>query len=321
MKSEKEKELFQDWQETVDAMARMVGVPAGLIMRLDNDELEVFISSRTKNNPYKVGSREVMKDSGLYCEMVINSNHMLLIPDALQDKNWENNPDVKLNMISYLGFPIRWSNGNPFGTICVLDNKGNSYTSEFIKMIKHFRDLIEGSLKIIENTDENEKLANIDPLTNIFNRRAFFLKAEEEFVRATRFKRPLSTLLIDVDHFKNINDKYGHQVGDTVLVELVNSISSIIRPQDIFARYGGEEFIVILPETNLVAAMKFAERVRTTIENNKHSNENIDASLTVSIGVTEIKEDSILDTLLVRADLALYQAKELGRNCVCDYAP
>lgn len=320
MKPQKIKELFYDWQITVDTMAQLVGVPAGLIMRLDKGELEVFVSSNTENNPYKVGDREVMKDSGLYCETVINSNDMLLIPNALKDKNWKDSPDVKLNMISYLGFPIKWPNGTPFGTICVLDIKENSYTPSFIKLVNQFKNLIEKFLEIIEQADEIEKLANIDPLTSIFNRRAFFLKAEKEFERASRFKRPLSTLLIDVDHFKNINDSYGHQKGDSILVDLVSNINEIIRSHDIFGRYGGEEFIIILPETYLDAAKIFAERIRSKVEKIKHPCGNGNISLTVSIGVSENNDDLEFDSMISRADHALYRAKDMGRNCVCEYS-
>lgn len=111
------KALMQEWQAVVDLMAQVVGVPAGLIMRLRGAEIEVFLSSHTQGNPYHPGDKEQLWGSGLYCETVLKSKTMLLVPNALKDKNWDKNPDIKLNMISYLGFPIRLPDGTLFGTI------------------------------------------------------------------------------------------------------------------------------------------------------------------------------------------------------------
>ena len=107
------------WQEIVDIMAEIINIPAGLIMRLNDPHIEVFLSSETKGNPYRPGDKEKVWDSGLYCETVIKTKDKLLVPNALQDRNWNSNPDIKLNMISYLGFPILLPDGKPFGTICV----------------------------------------------------------------------------------------------------------------------------------------------------------------------------------------------------------
>ena len=138
-------------QSIVDIMASLIKVPAGLIMRLDGEYIEVFVSSNTPGNPYKVGVKEHFANSGLYCEAVINSNALLLVPNALKDPNWGNNPDVKLNMISYLGLPITLPSGKPFGTICLLDNKENHYCSDYVKLLTQFRDLVEDHFRIVEN--------------------------------------------------------------------------------------------------------------------------------------------------------------------------
>ncbi|MCF7802614.1 MAG: GAF domain-containing protein [Candidatus Marinimicrobia bacterium] len=115
--------LVEEWQEIVNIMAEIIEVPAGLIMRVSSEELEVFVASQTPGNPYTPGESEIWNGSGLYCETVINSREKLLVPDALSDPKWESNPDIRLNMISYLGYPIFLPNGEVFGTICVLDNK------------------------------------------------------------------------------------------------------------------------------------------------------------------------------------------------------
>jgi len=156
--------ILEKWQKIVNLMAEMLDVPAGLIMRILGEDIHVFVSSKTKGNPYHPGDHEHFWGSGLYCETVVNKNHELLVPNALLDEAWKNNPDVKLNMISYLGYPIRWPDGKPFGTICVLDCKTNSYSDKYKGLITHFRDIAETHLEIIyteaKRREELEHLVN-----------------------------------------------------------------------------------------------------------------------------------------------------------------
>ncbi|MBU2515544.1 GAF domain-containing protein [bacterium] len=168
-------EIQTKWQNIVDILSELVDIPAALIMRLVQSDIEVFISSQSENNPYRPGDHEHFLGSGLYCETVINTNDKLLIPNALTDKNWKNNPDIKLNMISYLGFPILLPDGKPFGTICVLDNKQNSYSGTYENLLKNFRDIIQSELGLIymnktlgeENKDLSDYLAEIKTLRGI----------------------------------------------------------------------------------------------------------------------------------------------------------
>jgi GAF domain-containing protein len=139
-------------------------VPAGLIMRIVGDEIHVFVSSTTEGDPYHPGDSEHFLGSGLYCKTVVTENHELLVPNALFDEAWRNNPDVRLNMISYLGYPIRWPNGGPFGTICVLDSKPNSYSEKYKRLMTQFRDIVEIHLEILyieaKRREELERLVN-----------------------------------------------------------------------------------------------------------------------------------------------------------------
>ena len=114
-------------------MAALFDVPTGLVMRIVGDQIEVLISSEGEFNPYTVGASEHLFGSGLYCETVIRSGGRLLVPNALHDPHWKDNPDVKLNMLSYLGLPITWPDRTPFGTICVLDSKTNGYNETYEK--------------------------------------------------------------------------------------------------------------------------------------------------------------------------------------------
>ncbi|MBW1821303.1 MAG: GAF domain-containing protein [Deltaproteobacteria bacterium] len=151
-------DTLNKWQNIVDIMAELIGIPAALIMRLVESNIEVFISSQSDGNPYHPGDHEHFIGSGLYCETVINTNDKLLIPNAHTDEKWKNNPDIKLNMISYLGFPILLPDGKPFGTICVLDNKENAYSETYENLIKNFREIIESQLELIYmNTILGEK--------------------------------------------------------------------------------------------------------------------------------------------------------------------
>jgi diguanylate cyclase (GGDEF)-like protein len=172
----------------------------------------------------------------------------------------------------------------------------------------------------IEEKDAKEMvayLANIDPLTKSLTRRQLFNIAESEFLRYSRYRRPLSILVMDADHFKNINDSYGHHAGDIVLRSLSLVALEQKRAQDTFGRLGGEEFGLILPETNLEQARIVAERIQKTWE---QSPVTLDGELiysTVSIGVAEANpSDKTFDDVLRRADRMMYKAKEAGRNQV-----
>jgi GAF domain-containing protein len=140
---------LENWQEIANVLAGVIGIPAALIMRLNGPDIEVFVSSQSKANPYRPGAKEKFQGSGLYCETVIKTNDKLLVPNALLDENWEDNPDIKLGMISYLGFPIILPNHKPFGTICILDDKENPYSAHIEKLMLSFRGMLESHLELI----------------------------------------------------------------------------------------------------------------------------------------------------------------------------
>lgn len=151
-------EMANKWQDIVDILAEIVKVPTALIMKIDEPYIEVFRSSKTDKNPYKVGDKEHLSGSGLYCEEVIKTKRKLLVRDALKDEKWNKNPDIKLGMVSYLGFLIQWPNGEPFGTICVLDSKENSYNKTYEKLILKFKDIIEDYLTLLYREEKIKEL-------------------------------------------------------------------------------------------------------------------------------------------------------------------
>jgi two-component system cell cycle response regulator len=170
--------------------------------------------------------------------------------------------------------------------------------------------------KIQHERAKLEKLAITDFLTGIYNIRYLYHRLEDEFSRSVRYKSPLSCIMFDIDHFKLINDNYGHRTGDIVLREFAGLIKQHIRKSDVFARYGGEEFIMILPLTDLKGAMTEGKRIKNTVKNYRFNSLNPDTRITVSLGVScyPNKKIKIQDDLIMLADDALMQAKATGRD-------
>ena len=167
---------------------------------------------------------------------------------------------------------------------------------------------------------ELQRLARTDPLTGVFNRRQFFESGLQEFSRARRYGNTMSLLMLDIDHFKAVNDTWGHPSGDRVLQALAEIMNSLVREQDCVGRLGGEEFAVILPETDLSGAIASAERLRAAVVQSAIACATDDgkvARVTVSIGIAVSTADDVsFEAVLARADKRLYAAKESGRNCV-----
>lgn len=176
--------------------------------------------------------------------------------------------------------------------------------------------------RIINLESRIMELANTDPLTGLLNRRAFMERMEQEISRAQREKKPLSLILADIDHFKRVNDTYGHQVGDLVLQQFTNQLTTSARPYDFLGRYGGEEFLVCLPGADGVQAASVAERMRGQIEDMEIMlpDDSRLIRVTASFGRASysIESGEDIDLLIKRADDALYLAKNKGRNCVCN---
>ncbi len=179
-----------------------------------------------------------------------------------------------------------------------------------LKRVLRERKLTRERAEILEKLKE---LAITDDLTKLYNSRHFYEQLANEINRFNRYQRPLSLLLIDVDHFKEFNDTYGHLEGDKVLHKVAGLITSCLRAMDTGYRYGGEEFTVILPETNSDAAMAVAERINNVVKNELFI-EGIQKDLSVSIGVTQYLPGELLTDFVCRADKAMYMAKDGGRN-------
>jgi diguanylate cyclase (GGDEF)-like protein len=177
------------------------------------------------------------------------------------------------------------------------------------------RRIVQYRIEVLQARLSLELQARTDSLTGISNRRAFLDRARSELSRSDRDGRPLSLLLLDIDQFKKINDRFGHEMGDLLLIEFTRRIALALRSYDQFARFGGEEFVVLLPGCDLPEALDTARRLRQAIGDTVFSIRDHEIPMTVSIGVTRVRPgEASIDAALSRADTALYAAKDNGRN-------
>ncbi|PKH85090.1 GGDEF domain-containing protein [Colwellia sp. Bg11-28] len=177
---------------------------------------------------------------------------------------------------------------------------------------------IEANDSLEKSVNELHRLSIMDNLTNIYNRRYFFEMSKKLIATAFREQKPVSLIMLDIDLFKRVNDNYGHQAGDYILIDLVKELEKVIRKSDVFARIGGEEFTILLNNTSLERAKVIAEKMRLTIENKVFIYNTTSIDITISIGVSELNtENTSIEDLYKRADKQLYRAKHKGRNRVC----
>ncbi len=187
---------------------------------------------------------------------------------------------------------------------------------ELIARIGVGKRMIDLQAALVETQEALAHQATHDPLTGAMNRRAIIASLEKDLERTFREGTTLGIGLLDIDHFKHVNDTYGHQTGDDVLCELVRTIDSSLRKYDSLGRIGGEEFVVVMPGKAGASCVTQFERLRATIEATKMKSRTGDLSITVSVGVACAHPEANIDDLLAKADEALYQAKSGGRNRV-----
>ena len=205
----------------------------------------------------------------------------------------------------------------PLGFVAILVTMAISMANRFTSMYSTLEQQVEA--RTVELTEANEKLAQaarVDHLTGLFNRRGFNEEAEAESFRAYRSGRQFSVILADVDHFKHVNDTYGHACGDHVLKRVAAILGARTRDVDRIARWGGEEFIILLPETDARGAAVLGEKLRDAIAENRFEYEGQRMGITMTFGIAEHRNGEALETCIARADTALYHGKERGRNKV-----
>lgn len=215
------------------------------------------------------------------------------------------------DFLHYSHVVISMAEGNPNESLTLTQTGMDTFSPDTLEMraISH---LVNTTARELEEANQTlEKQANTDQLTGIYNRHKAGVVLDQEYRRAQRYGRPLSLIMIDIDDFKQINDRFGHQVGDDVLIKTTRVVQPVIRETDWFVRWGGEEFLIICPETGLTGTAEIAERLRVAVANASILDQR---PVTISVGVACHVNNDTLETLLDCADKALYQAKSQGKN-------
>ena len=203
------------------------------------------------------------------------------------------------------------------GTLRIHSSKAEVFTNDDLRLLDTIAVVASSAISNAMLFEQTEQLAIKDSLTGLYVRRYFFDRLKDEHRRALLTHRPLSVLMCDLDHFKECNDRFGHAAGDLMLIQFSQILKQSVA-HGIVARYGGEEFSVLLPETSKKDAAELADQVRLAVEKNPFMIRRERIAMTVSIGVANLPDDTLdLESLIQKADQALYQAKRMGRNRVC----
>ena len=236
------------------------------------------------------------------------------------ETRWKGPSDSTLK--SHISLPLI-NEGKVLGCASLNSTLTNAFDAQALQFFSLITYQMASSMKHSQVISSMKDMAIYDPLTNLYNRRHLDQVLEEEYRNSTLSKQPLAIVMVDIDHFKPINDHYGHDEGDKALIHIASILKGSLRKYDIVSRFGGEEFLVILPKTMMKDAVVIAERIRRSVETTPLSVGDEKVYLTISLGVAAIP--AILpdskEEFIKCADTALYEAKDKGRNRVCFYVP
>lgn len=290
-------DIFNGWQQTLDLLAEIIDSPAVLIMRVSEKNISVFTSSNSEGNPYKQHDSESL-GKGLYCETVIKNQCELHVPNALKDKEWDQNPDIELGMIAYCGLPLTWPDQSVFGTLCMLDSKEREYSQPFRHLLERFQNAINANLaslyqqselqylnQILENkvqkrTTELVKLSgkimreiesrqaiehsldyhkSYDALTGLPNRLNIINTLSQQL--NTQVSEHTTVIYFALRNFKSINNSYGYVMGDRVLQLFTQRIKRCLTNNTLFARVSGAEFVIALSNSESVNNISLINKI------------------------------------------------------------
>lgn len=248
-----------------------------------------------------------------FCKHAIEQDEPFIVSDALQHPLFCDNPLVvgPAHIRFYIGIPLKMRGGSKIGTLCAIDREPRQISKDQIEAMRDLACMVVDEIEL-------RQIAATDSLTGALTRRGFEVEITREFNRSHRSQHELSLVAVDIDHFKSVNDRYGHAAGDVVLQSIVAQIRQELRASDYVSRLGGEEFVIALPETGIDGAQCVAERIRRKIADVLvHAQEHA-IHVTASLGIASRESaDETWTETLERADAALYEAKRTGRNkCV-----
>jgi diguanylate cyclase (GGDEF)-like protein len=305
-------DLDQLLRQIIDVLAKEIQAERALIILRHPITGEMRIANSTANVDTSTLEDAILFSKTIVSD-VVNKGKSIFSRDVIKDSTYSKTDSVmNLKIRSLMCVPlIAKQNGDIIGTVYV-DNRsvGNIFSKEDLTLLESFASLAGMA---IENAHLYE-LAIMDELTKCYVRRYFEQRVREEFSRAERQGSPMSLLMIDVDQFKEINDRYGHPAGDTVLKEMTTTFKRNLRTYDLLARIGGDEFAIILPEVAFQDAYRVAEKIRTATAQLVFPG--MQGKTTISIGIScyPLHHVNNVESLLKKADVALYKAKQMGRN-------
>ena len=257
------------------------------------------------------------KQGDLFDFWCIKNRKRLIIMDTQEDFRFVlSEAEKKDNVRSLIVAPI-FHEGRVAGTLAIHATRPNVFSHDDLRLLDAIATLASSAISNAMLYEKTEELAIKDSLTGLFVRRYFYERLKEEHRRALLNQKSLSFLMCDLDHFKECNDRFGHQGGDLMLVQFAEILRQCLKGS-LLARYGGEEFAILLPETTKAEAVKIAEQIRKAVEKSPFNIRREQVQMTVSIGVGNLPDDTLdAENLVQKADKALYQAKREGRNRVC----
>lgn len=294
----------EPFEKVVTLVRAVLAVPIATVTLVDRDR-QWFKAKRgldTDQTPRSVS----------FCTHTIRQREPLIVEDADGDPRFAGSPLVQgpPYVKSYAGIPLRTPEGYNIGSLCAMDTKPRRFSPSDIAILENFASIVCDELEL-------RMIAQVDHLTGALTRRGFIEQAEREMARARRYGRSGTLVMLDLDHFKSVNDTHGHVVGDRVLQKIGEIVSGTLRPCDVFGRLGGEEFAILLPETAADEAAAAIERLRQTIAAQPIA---LDGAallhVTASFGAAPLTAGSAsFAAWLKEADAMLYAAKADGRNC------
>lgn len=302
----------------VEVAAQICDVPYAFISLVDRER--VWHKSAFGSAPQESFRQES------YCSLAIEEENMLVIPDLAQDARTANmNLTMSGGFGMYSGAVLTTPDGHKIGSLCVLDTKAKKLSEKQLSLLLGLSRQVVALIELRKRTRDLalamrdlQKIASEDVLTGLATRRALLERLHIEVERSRRFPAHLTVVMLDLDHFKQINDNFDHAMGDAVLRDIGALIRRITRHVDIAGRYGGEEFCLVLPGTDLNGGLKFAESLREAIEEKVIEDAGRQVNVTASLGVSTAEAGIPVngEELIRAADAALYNAKHKGRNQV-----
>ena len=308
----------------MNVIVNSLGVRQYCLMLVDEGTDTLMIRASHGMPAAILGRGSVPLGEGL-CGKVGRKKESMLVQDLKVTRDFVYFSDAGPREGSYLGVPLSRPDGRLLGVLNAHKPASAGFSEADVRLFKAVAEQVAVAIDHALTFQQTQELMSRDELTNLHNRRYFFERFEREVYRAKRYGRTLSVIMIDIDHFKNFNDRFGHLRGDQALKTMARTLESCLRKADIIARYGGEEFLILLPETTKEQAARAAEKLRKRVEGINFNNDapHLPAtSLTITAGIASLPEDAEEPLLLLDlSDKALYFGKAQGRNRVCTRGP